>query len=126
LLQANSLKSSFSADQRTVASNMAYQMVDMMRANRRLAFEYTYINGETNQSETTCNRWPSTGAGNIVNDDSFGWLCQMVRELPIQGVAGAGPQVQLVNGVATVGITWNDRGPTGAATLTTFTVVTKL
>src|SRR5450432_1621543 len=92
LLQADSLKSSFSADQRTIATNMAYQMVDMMRANRVLAFEYTYISGEqATQNPSTCNRAPSTG--NLINDDSFGWLCQMVRQLP-----NAAPTVALANG----------------------------
>ncbi len=120
LLQADSLKASFSADQRTIATNMAYQMVDMMRANRVLAFEYTYITGEeATQNPNTCNRAPTTG--NLINDDSFGWLCQLVRQLP-----NAVPVVTLAGGQAQVAITWDDRGPTGATTRPTFTLVTQL
>ena len=120
LLQADSLKASLSADQRTIATNMAYQMVDMMRANKVLAFEYTYITGEAaTQNPTTCNRAPTTG--NLINDDSFGWLCQLVRQLP-----NAVPTVALVAGRAQVDITWDDRGPTGAVTPSTFTLVTEL
>lgn len=103
LLQASSLKSSFSANQGTVQTNLAYQMIDMMRANRRLAFRYAYIDkGDAAAfSETTCNRHPSTG--DIVADDSNGWMCQLRRELP-DGDA----DVALKNGVATVVITWTD------------------
>jgi type IV pilus assembly protein PilV len=131
LLQANSLKSSFSADQRTQASNLAYQMVDMMRANRTSAYEYTYVDGEQGtQDPTQCNTYippaatappPPAAPDTVINQDSFGWLCQVVRILP-----NAVPQVQLNAGNASVQIQWTDRGPTGAATQTTFIVQSEL
>jgi len=127
LLQADSLKSSFSADQRTVASNLAYQMVDMMRANRRAAAAYTYVTGDTSQNESNCvpMTYPTSSLG-LLADDALGWECQVVRALPISGVPGAGYVVAYAGGIATVTLTWNDRGPTGAATLTQFQVTSEL
>jgi type IV pilus assembly protein PilV len=134
LLQANSLKASFSADQRTQASNLAYQMVDMMRANRTSAYEYTYVTGQQGtQDPTICSTYiaptapsaspppPSAAPDTVINQDSFGWLCQVVRILPNPTVA-----VVLASGSAQVEIKWDDRGPTGAATQSDFVVQSEL
>jgi type IV pilus assembly protein PilV len=131
LLQANSLKASFSADQRTQASNLAYQMVDMMRSNRTSAYEYTYVSGQQGtQDPTACSTYipptvpappPPAAPDTVINQDSFGWLCQVVRILPNPVVT-----VQLASGSAQVEITWADRGPTGAATQSDFVVQSEL
>lgn len=127
LLQASSLRSSFSANQRTVATNLAYQMTDMMRANAGTAFIYAFIDpgDAAAQNATTCNRTPATGS--VAADDSAGWMCQLVRELPggdadvqyTPGGAGAA-------GIATVIITWDDTRWIAASPRTSFTVVTHL
>ncbi len=121
LLQASSLKSSFSANQRTVATNLAYQMIDMMRANRRLAFRYANINlGDAAAvSETGCNRLPVTA--DIVADDKAGWLCQLRRELP-----GGNADVALAAGIVTVTINWDDTRWIAAAPQTSFVVISQL
>ncbi len=131
LLQASSLKASFSSNQRTIATNLAHQMIDMMRANHTNAAFYAWIDlGDAAAlNDTTCDRMPSTGPGNVIADDRNGWMCQVRRELPggdadvayVPGATGSA-------GTVTITITWTDaRWKTLAADrLTTFTEVSQL
>lgn len=128
LLQARSLQTSFSANQRTVATNLAYQMIDMMRATDPQArYNYAYIDfgDAAGQNDTTCNRLPTGGA--LIADDSAGWLCQVSRELPNGDAdvayAPGGPGVA---GTATVTLRWTDAHWQLSGQQTTFVVASQL
>lgn len=110
LLQATSLKASYGANQRTVATNLAYQMIDMIRSNRRLISRYSYIApADFSGIPTTCDQQPVAGAADIVGDDINGWECQVVRNLPggTATVAIPDPVTGTVGSVR-VTITWTD------------------
>ena len=108
LLQAQSLKTSYSANHRTQATNLAYQLLDEIRSNRRLAFRYSYIaTGDFSSiNPLTCDPQPTNGT-DVVDNDIKGWECQVARTLP-----GATAQVTMpylgVNGNVQIQLTWND------------------
>jgi len=111
LLQAQSLKTSYSSNHRTQATNLAYELLDEMRSNRRLAFRYSYIApgdfGSINPLTCDPARVTPPG-GDVVGDDIAGWECQVVRTLP-----GATAQVTMpfngVDGDVQIQIIWQDR-----------------
>lgn len=127
LLQASSLKASFGANQRTIATNLAYEVVDMMRANRRLAYNYAYIVPADFAAinPATCNPQPYPSGAAVVSDDYVAWECRLARALPVAG--GGGATVTLVTGVVTVNINWNDtRFANANDQVNNFTVISRL
>ena len=82
LLQSQSLKASYSANHRTIATNLAYEILDEMRTNKRLAYRFSYIvpTDFSSLNVTTCDPQPNTG--DVVADDINGWECQVVKALP--------------------------------------------
>lgn len=108
LLQATSLKASYGANQRTVATNLAYQMIDMIRSNRRLISRYSYVTtADFSGIPTTCDQQPVTA--DLVADDINGWECQVVRNLPGGTAIIAIPDpVTNAIGSVRVTITWTD------------------
>ena len=126
LLQTMSVRFTQSANQRTQATNLAYDMLDQMRANRIAAGQYVGSYAAT-----------TAGVGcvpdNAVSAGAYKsvWECRMGKALG----AGASANVQFANGVATVAITWgderwNDADGDGTVSATegnqTFTTVTRL
>lgn len=121
LLQTTALKATQSANHRTVATNLAYEMLDMMRANRLLSARYAFINPPDlvamQPLADSCNVAANTG--NVVTDDSNNWMCHVVRALP-----NATANVAMVAGVATITITWADERASWAPSPDTTLVVT--
>ncbi len=123
LLQASSLKASFGANHRTIATNLAYQMLDLMRSNRNSAYLYTDIVQANfpGIDPTTCPAQQYTNMGNAVADDITNWQCQVAHDLPT-GRA----DVTLVAGVATVTILWTDARFRVGQDTNQFTLTTQL
>src|SRR5690606_11999274 len=95
LLQTMNLRYTQSADYRTHATNLAYDLLDQMRANRHSAEDYAGSTGADfnpgDVTDTVCSRPTGTDAdiaGNIER-----WQCQVARTLGPTASAG----VQYVN-----------------------------
>lgn len=97
LLQTMSVRFAQSANQRTQATNLSYEMLDQMRTNRIAAANYS---GSYSATATGCT------PGAAVSPASYRtvWQCRLQSELG----AGSAATVTYVAGVATVNITWGD------------------
>lgn len=97
LLQTMSVRFAQSANQRTQATNLSYEMLDQMRSNRIAAANYS---GSYTATTTGC--LPSAA----VNPGAYKavWQCRLRSELG----AGSTATVTYVDGEATVNITWGD------------------
>lgn len=103
LLQTMSVRFSQSANQRTQATNLAYDMLDQMRTNRMLAARYTTATFTSAAAVTTpCTR--SVGTVTIEQNISR-WQCQVRTAL---GPDASGT-VAYVSGVASVTVNWGDQ-----------------
>lgn len=101
LVQTMSVRFAQSSNYRTQATNLAYDMLDQMRANRLLAAQYTGASF-TGGTPGTCTA--DTGAVTIQKNITR-WQCQVRAALGDQAAA----TVTYANGVATVAIRWNDQ-----------------
>ncbi len=117
LLQTTALRSGQSANHRTQAIILAYEMMDMIRANRNQAAAYTFINpGQFNGDGRTGICAPNAALPAVRwQADAIAWRCSIRRTLPganadvviVNAVAGAGG-VPPIPGSATVTINWVD------------------
>lgn len=108
LLQTMNLRYTQSADYRTHATNLAYDLLDQMRANRHLAHQYAGVTGADmlpgSVSNTVCSRPlgnTATVQGNIVR-----WQCQVARTLGPTASAGVR---YINNGDVIITIAWGDQ-----------------
>lgn len=101
LLQTMSVRYAQSANQRTQATNLAYDLLDQMRSNRMSAVTYTQatFSGGT---DTACSR--STGTVTISNN-IIRWQCQVRAALGV----GSSATVTYADSTATVTIAWGDQ-----------------
>lgn len=110
LLQTMNLRYTQSANQRTQATNLAYDLLDQMRANRLSAAQYsnaTFAVGAVsgaNCVRPTGSNIPITGAGSGVSVIGR-WQCQVVDALGSQARA----TVTYNNGEAVVTLNWGER-----------------
>jgi len=116
LLQTMNVRFSQSANQRTQATNMAYEMLDQMRVNRVAAVQYAgnYATPNTNLStDASCN------PNGVVSPARFRqlWQCKLQYTLG----QGASAIVTVNDGEVLVRITWSD-----ASDNQTFDVGTRL
>jgi type IV pilus assembly protein PilV len=99
LLQTMNLRFTQSANHRTVATNLSYEVLDLIRANRLLKRSYAETAFTSAGAPTACAIAPSLDpAPNIAR-----WHCQVSQQLP-----GGESQISVVGDVATVRIRWND------------------
>lgn len=98
LLQTMNVRFTNSANQRSQATNLAYEMLDQMRVNRLAAVQYA---GEYEGTSGGCD------PGNAVNAAAFKttWECRLQYALG----PGASAEVIYAGGVATVAVTWGDQ-----------------
>lgn len=124
LLQTMSVRFTQSANQRTQATNLAYDMLDQIRVNRLAVGQYV---GNYTGATTGCD----PGAGVSADTYRTVWECRLGQALG----AGATANVALNAGQVTVAITWGDErwddtdgdGTVSAAESNqTFTTVTRL
>lgn len=110
-LQTMNVRFTKSAEQRTVATNLAYELVDMMRSQRSLAFYYNRITPASFDSvvvpPTGCARpVAATPAANIIR-----WRCEVRAALP-----GGHADVDLeADGTLNVEVSWGDDNWTESA-----------
>ena len=126
LLQTMNLRFTQSANYRTEATNLAYDLLDQMRANRFQAGQYAGAAGADFAPGTLayapCSR-PVASAADIAANIAR-WQCQVVEALgPTAGAA-----IIYVDGAVRVTITWGDQrwdqqDPSAA---TSFVVETRL
>lgn len=102
MMQIMSVRFTQSANQRTIATNLAYELIDMARANRVLSAAYvaTYTDFGNPVVTSGCPR-PATAtpADNVTR-----WRCEVRASLP-----GGEAQVSMPgNGVIRVDMRWTD------------------
>lgn len=113
-LQANSLKSNQSANERSMAVILNYSIIDAMRANVEVARVGGY-NYSPNVGE--CNR---PAAGSQANNDIRSWLDAIETNLGV----GACGEINCALGICNVTIQWDDsRGIAGDVAQTIVTEV---
>ena len=121
-LQAFSIKANQSANYRTQATALAYDLIDRMRANRNELIAgnyYTNYGSSRGGCPDTGGTPPSTGAA---ARDLYDWKCAIQSQLP-QG-DGA---VRMPGGTVVVAIRWTDaRWAEGADGTTEFTLTSAL
>lgn len=120
LLQTMNLRYTQSANYRTVATNLAYDLLDQMRANRLSVAAYGSKAGFAAGSVSVvdgCTRPVDTVT---VDQNIARWQCSVVHALGPDAAA----VVSYNNGVANVAITWGER--VGTDPSTTFAVSTRL
>lgn len=104
LLQTMNIRFTKSAQQRTVATNLAYELIDLMRIQRSLGSYYNAISFDSFSSVTIpttgCDR--ATAAPPSVNVNR--WKCEVKSALP-DGAADVNLEA---NGVVTVQVRWGD------------------
>jgi type IV pilus assembly protein PilV len=97
LLQTMNVRFTNSANQRSQATNLAYEMLDQMRVNRLAAVQYA---GDYEGTADGCD------PGETVNAAAFRttWECRLQYALG----PGASAEVTYAGGVASVAVTWGD------------------
>jgi type IV pilus assembly protein PilV len=119
LLQTMNLRFTQSAHHRTVATNLSYEVLDLIRANQTLKRTYNQTTWVSGGVPDSCDIALSFDPGpNLAR-----WNCQVALALP-----GGESQVSVLGDVATVRIRWNDsRWEADAADqITEFVLVTTL
>jgi type IV pilus assembly protein PilV len=99
LLQTMNLRYTQSANHRTVATNLSYEVLDLVRINqllRRTYAETAYVSAGT---PTSCN----LGATFDPTANLTRWHCQVSSALP-----GGESRISVAGNVATVRIRWTD------------------
>lgn len=120
MLQTMSLRFSQSANQRTQATNLAYDLLDQMRANRLTAAQYEAASFEDGAGGA-CSR-PIGGLATVAANITR-WQCQVVGALG----ADASAVVVYNAGVVAVTLSWGDEQRWNAdADATSFVVSTRL
>lgn len=115
LLQTMNVRFTQSSNQRTQATNLAYDMLDQIRANRLSAPLYA---GSYEAAKTGCD--VSTEVSPSAYKDQ--WQCRLQRALG----GGASATVNYNDGLVTVAITWNDQRWKAGDTDTTFSAESRL
>lgn len=119
LMQTMNLRYTQSANHRTMATNLAYDLLDQMRANRLSAEQFdaaTFAVGAGGGPPCPARRVNTV----TVTENITRWQCQVVEALG----ADASANVDYNAGQATVVLAWGDRIPNEAPT--SFAVVTRL
>jgi len=115
-LMASSVRNTHSAYQRTQAAWLAYDAIDMMRANRTAAL------AAANNYNIPLGTAASASSG-LAGPDITGWKTTLATTLP----AGDGSvAVTAATGAATVIVQWNDSRGTGGNIAQQFRVDTQL
>lgn len=124
LLQTMNLRFTQSANHRTQATNLAYDLLDQIRANRLQAREYTAITPGTFAGETGVGcAQKALGTGITVQKSMERWRCQVVATLG-QG-ANATVDYDDDDNELSVNVTWNDERWTAGGEKS-FILVTRL
>lgn len=119
LLQTMSVRFAQSANYRTQMTNLTYELIDQMRANRIVMTTYL---GNYTASTDSDDCVPSTGANVTSSDFRDAWECRLGKALG----DGATASAVRVGDEITVSITWGDNRWDPDATDQTFSASTQL
>jgi len=123
LMQTMNVRFVQSANYRTQATNLAYDLIEQMRSNRFQASWYS--SASFTPGSKTVQNVCAPGAGTIALADKVTlWQCQVVKALG----SDAGAEVSINGGVVRVAITWGDQrwDPQNPDQATTFALATEL
>lgn len=129
LLQTMNVRFVQSSAQRTQATNLASDLIELMRVQRTATLnggDYagaSFAPGDVKVTAAPC-AWPAGNDATAESANVARWQCQVVKTLGSQAEAN----VQVVNGLVTVGIGWGDErwNADDPDSTTTFTLVTRL
>ncbi|MCC5072314.1 MULTISPECIES: type IV pilus modification protein PilV [Xanthomonas] len=124
LLQTMNVRFVQSANYRTQATNLAYDLIDQMRSNRYLVTQYTAATFAAGSVTTSGACGYPTGQTVAVAQNIARWKCQVTKALGDKAAA----TVTYANGVATVSISWGDQrwDKDNPDTLTSFALRTEI
>jgi type IV pilus assembly protein PilV len=111
LLQTMSLRFAQSANHRTQATNLAYDLLDQMRANRYQAAWYsgstgaTFTDGQEVSDDCSDGNWARVVGAVTVAQSVDRWKCQVVDTLG----PSASANVTYNDGVVQVAVAWGDQ-----------------
>jgi type IV pilus assembly protein PilV len=122
-LQGTSLKFNASATYRSQATNLAYSIIDAMRANRTIALITVAANNpyivDRLLTPASCPTSVTTLTGTLAQQDIDNWINTLACSFP----SGTG-SIQVSGGIVTITIQWDDsRGATAAQQFVTTTVL---
>ncbi len=120
LLQTMNVRFVQSANYRTQATNLTYELIDQMRANRVTAS--TYLGNYTATTEAA-NCVPATGEDRRAVHFKTAWECRLGRAL---GEGAAATVTEVPGDLVEVRITWGDERWVVDADAVTFTAKTRL
>lgn len=101
-MQVLSVRYTQSAQHRTIATNLAYEMLDMMRANSKAAKQYGYVTEADFGAAPPAGGCPRTGDVSYLKNIER-WNCEVRSSLP----AGKG-SVVFTGDEVTVSLAWSD------------------
>ena len=136
-LQATSLSNAQSAYNRSLATQLAYELADRMRANVAGVATYTSMLPTAAVAQAGCSTVSTTCAtANMAQNDLYEWNCAVAggcqtNTPPIAAALPGGTgtiTVAAVGGVNmyTITISWTDKNNNGVPELTTFTTSFRL
>lgn len=106
LLQTMNLRYTQSADYRTHATNLAYELLDQMRVNRMTAADYEAASfNDAAAVQGDCDR--PTGQSVEVGTIIGRWQCQVISTLGQESAATV--EFNEVSGLVTIELDWGDR-----------------
>lgn len=123
LLQTMNVRFVQSSNYRTQATNLAYDLIEQMRANRIQVDWYEAASFEPGTLDTEAVCVPPTGEVGV-QDNITQWQCQVIKALG----SDAGATVSVDGGVVDVAVTWGDQrwDPADPDKATTFSLATEL
>lgn len=119
LLQTMSVRFVQSANYRTQATNLSYELLDQIRVNRVMASAYS---GNYTASVNSANCQVATGSGVSAANFKTAWQCRLGKSLG----AGATAVVARNGDTVRVSISWGDERWVANAADTTFVASTRL
>lgn len=121
-LQAFSIKANQSANYRTQATALAYDLIDRMRANRNDVIAGRYFSSYGNAPGSCPDAGGSAPTSGTAARDLYDWKCAIKMQLPL----GEGA-VRMPGGSVVVAIRWTDaRWAEGSDASTEFTLTSAL
>lgn len=130
-LQVLNVRYTQSAQQRTIATNLAYEVLDLIRINQAASDEYDGLSFDSTSVAVPpggCDRDAGAADSSDAANNIERWQCEVVASLP----AGSGTVTVAADGVTTVTIEWSDdvgredEDDASAPKNTSFTVVTRI
>lgn len=102
-LQVMNVRYTQSAQHRTMATNLAYEVLDMMRSNHVAARRFGTITPDSFSGVAVPASGCARGASGAYSDNISRWKCEVVSSLP-----GGKAEVSFAGEVVTVAVSWSD------------------